>query len=327
MLKNIRYPFFKIKKEKGISGEDLINLRKFYTPILSTNAILLYEYLRDLSYDVINEKGMYDYESLTYLLGMNLEALNDARIKLESLSLLSTFIDEINHATIFLMEKPLDAITFKKNVLLSNKLSKIIGKKRFEHLLGENKVSLKMTNSHYLENVSAKYNDVFDENEELACLKEVLQEAKEVDHSLLGDTTEINLDIQEKLDLKNFEYDNPYEAILKTDSRYFFSQISYQIPTEGIIELIKEARQAGMIDPCINLVFFYAQEVNGKINLNYVKKIILDLIKKEVISFIALEKHLDIIMKDKNKTAVSKKDLYKLSYFENLQKSNILGDN
>lgn len=327
MLKNIRYSYFKIKKEKSISSEDLVNLRKFYTPILSPNAIILYEYLRDLSNDVVNEKGMHDYDSLMYLLGIDLKSLNEARIKLESLSLLSTFIDEINHCTIFVIEKPLDANTFKRNVLLSNKLIKIIGKQKFEHLLDTNKFSMKIVNSKHLENVSARYNDVFDEEEELACLREVLNEAEFANHEGFGNTSEIRLDIQQKLDLQNFEYENPYEAILKTDSRYFFSQVSLQIPSQDIINLIKEARTSGLIDPCINLVFFYAQEVNGKINFNYVKKIILDLIKREILSFISIEKFLDQRMKEKNYEVVSKKDLYKISYFENLQKNTNLGDN
>lgn len=326
MLKNIRFPHFKIKKEDSISGEDLINLRKFYTPILNPQAVILYEYLRDLSFDIINEKGMHNFDSLSYLLNIDSKSLNEARILLESLSLLSTFIDNINHYTVFVLEKPLNALEFRGNKLLSNKLSKILGKQKFEQLLGTNKTSLKLMNSQLLEDVSASYNDVFNEEDELQEIKNAIDNAANVDHSLLGTTSEINVDIQNKLEMNTFEYPNPYEAILKTDPRYFYSQISTQIPPYKIIELIKESRESGMIDPCINLIFFYAYEVNGKINFNYVEKIILDLISKGITSFVALEKYLDNLIKVKNSNVISKKDLYKIAYIEELKYSNMAKD-
>ncbi|ADV34089.1 hypothetical protein [Mycoplasmopsis fermentans] len=314
MLKNIPYAFFRIKHSSSVSGEDLKNLRKFYAPILGSDAILLYEYLRDLSFSQSPETGFYDYDSLTYLLNMDVNKLNQARIKLESVSLISTFIDEFNRKTLFVIEKPLDNTGFKKNLILANKLISIIGSKNFERLVGRER-NIYLSKASNLLDASASFEEVFPEpSEELT-----ITFSHEVDSSMIK-TQEIVEEIQTKLSLNTFDYPNPYEAILKTDSRYFYSQISHKIPRQSVLDLIKESRAAGLGDPCLNLVFFYSNEINNCINTNYVGKIIKDLIKKEIFSFEAIENYLDDILKVKNRIAVSKINLYKATYLESLQR-------
>lgn len=318
MLKNITYPIFKIQNSVSVTGSDLKNLRKFYAPILGSNAVLLYEYLRDLSYSESDDSGYYDYDSLTYLLNMDIKTLNDARIKLESVSLISTFIDEFNRKTYFVLERPLDSSSFKKNLILANKLIKIIGLQSFERLMGRER-NLFLSKAKDLLDASAKYDEVFDQDNDLG----FELASHEIDPSDIS-TTEINDEIEEKISLNTFEYPNPYEAILKTDSRYFYSQISGKLPTESIIEVIKDAREAQMSDPCINIILFYAYEMNNRINTLYVKKILCDLIKNNIFSFEAIEKYLDNLVKLKNKVLVTKKDLYKATYLENLKKEDNL---
>nr|WP_307906744.1 hypothetical protein [Mycoplasmopsis bovis] len=46
------------------------------------------------------------------------------------------------------------------------------------------------------------------------------------------------------------------------------------------------------------MVFYYAYDINGRINYAYVKKIITDLINKKLLSFVQVEKHLDSSCKD-----------------------------
>ncbi|WP_027120754.1 replication initiation and membrane attachment family protein [Mycoplasmopsis lipofaciens] len=314
MIQNIYYPFFTIQNKTTIAGSDLKNLRKFYAPILGSDAILLYEYFRDLYISNESETGFYDYDSLTYLLNMDVKRLNDARIKLESVSLISTFIDEMNKKTLFVIEKPLDSVGFKKNLILANKLINIIGKQNFERLAGKER-NVYLSKAEHLFDASAKYDEVFDNDDIFNYYS-----SHEIDSSSLN-TQQINIEIQEKLDLNNFEFPNIYEAILKTDSRFFIPRLNGQIVSERIISLIKEARESGMTDPCLNLIFFYANEVNGKIVFNYIKKIVFDLIKKEIFSFELIEKYLDSLLKYKNNVAVSKKDLYKASYLESLKKT------
>ncbi|MBD4756197.1 DNA replication protein DnaD, partial [Xanthomonas citri pv. citri] len=82
--------------------------------------------------------------------------------------------------------------------------------------------------------------------------------------------------------------------------RFFFSQVSGQIPTESIVNLIKFSKNNNLSDSCINLVFYYAYDVNGRINYTYVKKIITDLINKKMFSFAQVEKHLDNLQGFKN---------------------------
>ncbi|MBU4689662.1 DnaD domain protein [Mycoplasma zalophidermidis] len=321
MLKNIIYPYFTVENSSIIAGEDLKNLRKFYAPILGPNAILLYEYFRDLAINETNEVGFHDYDSITYMLKIDLKALNDARIMLESVSLLSTFIDEFNRKTLFVIEKPLDRKGFKLNLILANKLLNIIGKQNFERLIGKDRNHY-LSKAKYLLEVSAGYQDVFNESEDYSLINDNSIDVNTQDL----DTKEINIGVQEKIDLNTFEFPNIYEAILKTDSRVFFGQIQGQIATTKIIDLIKDSRSCGFSDPCINLIFFYANEVNGKINYQYVNKIIKDLIRKEIFSFEPLENYLDALIKMKNNVVVTKKDLYKATYLSNVTKEENIMD-
>ncbi|TQC51492.1 DNA replication protein DnaD [Mycoplasmopsis mucosicanis] len=317
MIKNIIYPYFTVENSSIIAGEDLKNLRKFYAPILGANAILLYEYLRDLAIHEGSDSGFHDYDSVTYMLKMSLKDLNEARIMLEAVSLLSTYIDNFNRKTFFIIEKPLDRKGFKTNLILANKLLKIVGKQNYDRLIGKDK-NIPLTKTINLYDSSARYEDVFDADDDFSLL--------DIDDNHMNNkninTQEMNTFVQEKIDLNTFEYRNIYEAILKTDSREFFGQIQGQIPTESIINLIKDSREVGFSDPCINLIFFYSSEVNGKINYQYVSKIIQDLIKKEIFLFEPLEIYIDSLIKHKNGGLVNRKDLYKATYLAGLK----LGD-
>lgn len=315
MLKNLNYPFFTIETTSFIASEDLKNLRKFYAPILGSNAIVLYEYLRDLAISGDQGSGFHDYDSITYMLKMNINELNDARIKLEAVSLLETHIDDLNRKTLFALEKPLDKKGIRLNSILANKLMKIIGKQNYDRLIGFDQQKL-FRRAGRLYEITASYEDVFDTEEDLSLVEFINKP-----NNNPVDTVEISLSTQEKIDLNTFEFPNIYEAILKTDSRVFFSQIQGQIATTKIVDLIKEARTAGFSDPCINLVFYYANEMSGKIDFRYVNKIIKDLIKKELFVFEPLEKYLDSLMKNTKNFVVTKKDLYKATYYNLLEKA------
>ncbi|WP_029608674.1 DnaD domain protein [Mycoplasma simbae] len=320
MIKSINYPYFTVENSTIISGEDLKNLRKFYAPILGPNAIILYEYLRDLAINEGSEMAFHDYDSMTYMLKLSIKELNDARIMLEAVSLLSTYIDEMNRKTFFVVEKPLDGKGFKMNLILANKLLNIVGKQNFERLVGRPK-NRSLARAINLYDSSARYEDVFDTGEDFSLLDD-----NNHDEDLNVNTQELNVLVQEKIDLNTFEYPNIYEAILKTDSREFFGQIQGQIPTNNIIELIKNSRLAGFSDPCINLILFYANEVNGKINFNYVNQIIRDLIKKEIFLFEPLENYIDKLIRSRNDVVVSRKDLYKATYLAGLNREDKLLD-
>lgn len=316
MISHIQYHYFSIGSTTDIHGEDLKNLRTFYTPILGSDAILLYEYLRDLYVNNTQEAGYYDYENLCTLLSMSQKQLNDARIKLESVSLLSTFIDEYNRKTMFMLDKPLNKQGFRSNLLLANKLTKIIGRQNFDKLLGLER-NIYLTKTKYLVDVSAKYDDVFNIQDDLLINNLQKNDKAELDSSQLT-TSEINVALQEKLELNSFQYPNPYEAILKTDSRFFYSQLTGQFPSLNIINLIKNCRDNTFNDPCINLIFYYAYESNNKIVYAYVDKIVKDFIKKGIDNFENIEKYLDQMLKAKNGSLISKKDLYKATYYQNL---------
>ncbi|MCS4536708.1 MULTISPECIES: DnaD domain protein [unclassified Mycoplasma] len=309
MKKDI-YPYFIAESPSIIGGEDLKNLRKFYAPILGANAIVLYEYLRDLAIEKNNSEGFHDYDNITYMLKMDLKELNEARFLLESVSLISTYIDELKRKTLFIVEKPLDSKGLKQNIFLANKLVKIIGFDNYNRIIGkENKSILRVE---YLEDASTRFDEMFD----IDTLDLNLNKDQDDEQQKRPDTTAN--DIQVKLDLNNFNYSNVYEAILKTSSVSFFSQIQGQIPTKNIIDLINEANKIGFDDQCVNLIFYYANEMNGYINYNYVRKIIKDLANKNIIYFEPLEIYIDTLIREKKKMLVTKKDLFKASYIESL---------
>ncbi|WP_338822522.1 DnaD domain protein [Mycoplasmopsis felifaucium] len=315
MIKSLNYPFFQVQFSSSINGEDLKNLRKFYAPILGSDAILLYEYLRDLAIEPQNPTNFNDFHSLTYLINMDIDKLNEARIKLESVSLISTMIDEFNKKTLFIIEKPLDKAGLKKNIFLGNILTNAIGKHNYENLVGKDN-NLYLAKLPYYSDVSAKLDDVFI-NESLISNFHNSHQADSQES-----TQELMIEMQEKIKFDEYDFINPYEGILTLESRVFYSQITRKVPSLAITELIKEIKSRGLNDSCINLVFYYAFEVNGTINFNYVKKILLDFISKGEFIFENIEKQLDNLIKFKNKTYVSKKDLYKSTYIEHLKKLN-----
>lgn len=200
------------------------------------------------------------------------------------------------------------------NLILANKLLKIVGKENYDRLINR-KRNYKLARAIELLDSSARYEDVFDAGEDF----DILSNSFEFNEEAMN-TQVMNELVQEKIDLNTFEYPNVYEAILKTDSRSFFGQIQGQIPTAEIINLIKDASDKGFSYQCINLIFFYANEVNGKINYQYVKKIIKDLIAKNIYDFNPLEKYIDSLIRQRNNVIVSKKDLYKATYITSLER-------
>ncbi|QBF34794.1 DNA replication protein DnaD [Mycoplasmopsis phocirhinis] len=309
MKKDI-HPYFVAESPSIIGGEDLKNLRKFYAPILGADAVVLYEYLRDLAIEKNINEVFHDYHNITYMLRMSLSQLNTARFLLESVSLISTYIDDFNHKTLFVIEKPLDSKGLKQNIFLANKLMKIIGFENYTRILG--KENNRISRIKYLKDASTRFDEMFEIGDLDLSLNEEKIETK---------TSKSNLEIlneQIKLDLNNFNYSNVYEAILKTDTLSFFNQIQGQIPTKNLIDLVKNAKENGFDDKCINLIFYYANEINGYINFNYVNKIIKDLIKQKIIYFEPLEIYIDTLIREKKNMLVTKKDLFKASYLESL---------
>lgn len=317
MIASLQFPYFQVQVPNVINGEDLKNLRKFYAPILGSNSILLYEYLRDLAFEPSNPSTFNDYDSLVYLLKMTKKELNDARIKLESVSLISTLIDTENSRTLFIIEKPLDKTKLKNNVLLANMLTNILGEQNFQNLVGKDK-KIYFANENYKQDVSATFEEVFEMNQ----VFENYSLNLEHHNNNQQDTQEVYLAIEDGIKFGEYDAFNPYEGIISSDSRLFYSQLTKKIPSNSIVDLIKDARLAGMPDACINLIFYYAYEVNNRINYNYVKKIICDYIKKDEFSFDVIERQLDQLTKFKNKSYVSKKDLYKSTYIQHIKNLN-----
>ncbi|MGY5139718.1 replication initiation and membrane attachment family protein [Mycoplasmopsis gallinarum] len=320
MAKNIIYPYFTIEIPEGISGEDLRTLRKLYTPLLNPDAIILYEYLRDLAINTNEGVGFFDYDSLARWLCISVERLNQAREKLESVCLISTFIDKQNRKTVFHIARPLSNLAFKKNIMLSNHLLSQVGLADFQRFLNLHEQK-RNSKTQYLEETSAKYQDVFEEfmpDFSQNGLSELKQALKKPSRNI---TIENEQSKKQETLFETFDYKNPYEAILKTEAKKFYSQISALLITNEVDEAIANARFNAFDDASINLISFYVSEISkskGKFSSKYFVSILNDLVNKEINSFDALEEYLDRVWKNKYQVSISKKELYKSAYLESL---------
>ncbi|WP_029512863.1 replication initiation and membrane attachment family protein [Mycoplasmopsis iners] len=307
MHKSLKYSSFKIQFETSISGEDLRNLRKFYTPIIGADAIALYEYLRDLSLVESKITGYKNFDNLAVLLNISATKLNAARNKLESLSLLSTYQDDFRKVTLFQLEKPLNNKSFNRNPILSTKLKEIIGKENYNALINEHKVN-ELIKVEDLQEISATYDDIFDfevETEDDQHEK-IINDLFSTPSSLLLENT--------------YEFDNLYEAILKSQPIKYYEQLLKCDAEDDVFELVDYAQELGFENQIINLVFWYSYEMNSKVVIPHVQTILEDFKSQGINDFESIENYLDSLIKNKKGNIVTKKTLWKASYMTGLTK-------
>lgn len=321
MNNSIRYPYFRIEKEHSISFDDLFNLRKFYLPLVGANAVVLYEYLRDLSLEITKFVSPFDFSTLSLYLNIEVEKLNKARMLLESLGLLSTFQDDADARTVFILEKPLSRETFKKNPLLTEQLLKKVGKNNYDSILGN--IYIRKDKKMLYQDISTNFFEMFtaetptqeynitklliDAGKRLKTIEEKKQLAKAAS-------------IQNTLSISNLKYSNDYEAALKLHPKDFFVHLVGNEPSDECLEKLALWEYLVKDYKIVNVAFLLTFYIHNRPQISHCGKLINELVEADVNGFVDSEAYLDGKFENSKFTDIFKKKyLLKASYLENIK--------
>jgi replication initiation and membrane attachment protein DnaB len=251
--------YFFIENFNKISSSDFNLVRLFYLPIIGPNSTILYEYLSSLDQSDSAYKPGVNIDELSKSLAISIEDLNLAKRNLEAVGLIKTFTKNDNKNGLITILKPLTLEKFISNDILKSNLSKRIGDIALEKLILNNKPR-PVSKNDYIE-TSAKYFDMFDFSFE--------ESAKEYVTA----------------DLKLPTFSNHDDAVKALTPDQYIRFIDKGAITFGQKEYIGYARNIGLCDQSINTILNYSFECNGRIVVNFIKKITNDLYERNLISF------------------------------------------
>lgn len=266
--------YFFIENFEKITSNELKFVRSFYLPIIGCFSTTLYEYLSDLDQKDSAYKPGINMEELSKLLSMNIEDVFLAKKHLEAVGLIRSFVKNDNKNGLITLLNPLSLEKFIKNNILKNNLIKKIGDIAFEKLVMNNKVK-PVSKNDYIE-VSAKYFDMFDF---------VFEKEEEYQTS----------------DLKLPSFNNRNDAANSLTPNQYIQFLDNGNITSGENEYINYARNIGLCDKSINKILDYSYDKNGRIVVNFVKKITNDLYERNITTFKEIEKSLNESMKSQKK--------------------------
>ncbi|MEE3928029.1 hypothetical protein V2E24_00355 [Mycoplasmopsis ciconiae] len=323
------YPFFKIEKEYKVNSEDFKNLRKFYTPFLNPNSIILYEYLWDLVAESNSYTSNFDFNNLATFINQNYAQINEARVALEAAGLIETFVDDQNHRTVFYLLKPLDQYAITKNKYISDLLKNKLGQWNFELLMANNNKQIERNKNSY-EEISTTFFEYFgnpskDLQEQINYTNNLQQSSLNMQSAKIQIDNLPQLNISQPLKMNNIKYTNLYEAIFKLDNFEFYAQISKN--TEIKIEESQKIQTLLLKikdEQILNLVFLYTH-LKNKSNFSFKlsEKLITQLIEMSFVTFSEAESFLDYYFKAMSlSNAYEEKSLLRGFYYEGTKAKN-----
>lgn len=146
---------FAVFLDSAINDNDICEIVDLYLPIIGSDAFTLYLQLRNYG---IAKRNKISVNSLLEITGLNKAIFNDARCKLEGISLLRTFIDEQTNNFKFLLLAPNSPRDFFQDDVLKRVLYKTVGSKRYNYLV--TKYSSDFNSSFYKE-ITTSFNDSY----------------------------------------------------------------------------------------------------------------------------------------------------------------------
>ncbi|MGL5733164.1 MAG: hypothetical protein ACRCXE_03775 [Metamycoplasmataceae bacterium] len=266
--------YFFVENFNKINTDEFKFVRNFYLPIIGPNSTILYEYLASLDQSDNAYKPGVNLESLSKLLSMSSEDLILAKKNLEAVGLIRSFNKNDNKNGLITILKPLTLEKFIENDMLRSNLSKRIGDIMVERLILEHKPR-PISKKDYVE-VSAKYFDMFD-------------------YSFEQSTD----DQYQTADLKLPAFESNNDAIKSLTPEQFIRFLDKGSITFGQKEYINYSRNIGLCDASINTILNYSFENNGRVVVNYVKKITNDLYERNLITYKEIVDALNDSMKSK----------------------------
>ena len=252
--------YFFIENFNKITSDEFNFVRLFYLPIIGPYSTVLYEYLSSLDQIDNAYKTGVNIDDLAKSLAMSEEELILAKKNLEAVGLIRTFVKNDNKNGLITLLKPLTLEKFILNDILKSNLSKRIGEIALEKLITSHKPR-PISKNDYIE-TSAKYFDMFDYSFEENEIKEY-----------------------ETSDLKLPNFENHNDAIKALTPDQYIQFIDKGAMTFGQKEYINFSRNIGLCDRSINTILNYSFECNGRIVVNFVKKITNDLYERNLITF------------------------------------------
>lgn len=270
---------FFVEKSENLYENHLFYLRKLYLPILGSEPVSLYCFLFDLfSTKNVLEKTNFTQDDVCSLLNIDSANFLSARKMLEAVGLLRTYLSSDAKKIYLVLIKPLNIEKFHVNKFLKSELVKKIGPIRYENIYFslKNRVSPK---DDYRE-IGITFSDLFS----------VDFEPKKI----VDATDEISFNENISLD----------QAIKTLPSILFLKYLTKNSPSFAEKNLVNYLIQFGFQDNSINYICNYSFEKNNRVVPNFVKKIMMDLYKRDIMKFSDIVSDFKNIRKQKPNTDI-----------------------
>lgn len=292
---------FFIESPIYLSSIDFKNLRNLYLPLIGSTAIVLYEYLCDIS--EVSSKKIFKINFLIERFQINLMELDESFSKLEAVGLIKRFLNNEKQSIIFILNSPTDIEAINKNPLLKSHLIKIIGLSEYENIYFSNKNKF-INKTNYID-VSKKYQEVFPElfNENL--------NSDDDDQYITSD-----------LVVKPFV--SHKENIAKLPSTHFVKYITKRNCSFYEKQMINSLLKMGFSDSSINALIDFSIKFNQAIICPYIIKIAEDFLFRSIVEFNDVSHELSIVESLKlNNKKIKKENKWNFYSSFNEDKKNI----
>ncbi|AWX69988.1 hypothetical protein DP067_01195 [Mycoplasmopsis anatis] len=270
------YSFFRIYRGEQIASEDLRNLRLFYTSFLGATTVLLYEFLYDLIFNKDKYDSTFTYDTLSLYLNISMDELNEARQKLESVSLIETHSDSKESRTIFVLFKPLSSAQMIKNAFIPRLIKNNIGEVNYERVVNlTNNNTFKGNET--LVNISASFHEMFSlQSETKSKVTELLVQAGAQIKENTSKVWDSSKSYQTQFEIGVIKNSNHYKATKELTCEEFYCQLTNTFNLQDSVrEKIIKLNSILNLSKVTNLAMLYVYlENNDKVDFRKTIKLL-----------------------------------------------------
>ncbi|MCK5807051.1 MAG: hypothetical protein KAG91_01495 [Mycoplasmataceae bacterium] len=264
---------FITEMKNELNTSQRVCLRNIYTPILGTDAIMVYQLLIDYHAFNLGNPSYYLFKDISRTLRIEEPQLMTELVKLESLGLIRRFEKTDGIHFIITINAPLSPNELLKNKAIVGHAKKQIGELIFERIIFSLKDST-LDKSDFRE-VTKKYQDVFD--------------------------LETPINQTNTLEMVVPKFNNIDEAIKSLSPAQFIKYISGSKVTPVQLQLIQKLQNSGFASNSINQITKYSYTKNNKIVSRHIEVIADDFVKKGILKANLVEQELNAAL-DNSKT-------------------------
>ena len=152
---------FIVTNKTVLSNNDLSILLNLYQPLVGNEAISLYYTLWSYLDKTETISSEWTHQHLLTNMQITVSEIDDARVKLEALGLIKTYVKKGNvNSYVYEMYSPISASDFINNPVLASALYNAIGKLEYEKLISFYKIP--SLNLREYEDITKRFSDVFE---------------------------------------------------------------------------------------------------------------------------------------------------------------------